>query len=511
MPHASPYATALHDGLGYLVAAVLFGAFLLLRLCGKAAHPSILRATTAFGICVIGLLVSDLLVVQGARSAATYLRWISVFGEGLSILRLVAIGLFWVLLPAARVRPPRIAEDVTLGALAVVWVFIWLRENQVNVTGIVATSAVVTAVIAFSLQDTLGNVLGGMALQMDRSVCVGDWIKLDDLTGRVREVGWRHTAIETNNWETVVIPNSVLVKNRFVVLGRRQDQPVQWRRTITFRVDYRYPPTRVMEAVRYALGRAEIPHVSRKPAPNCVLLDFDESCGVYAVRYWLTEMLWPDITDSEIRTHVYFALQREGIPLSIPAQAVFVTHDTAERKSLKEEAAFQRRVTALLDVDLFHSLEPAELEAVARRLQPAPFTAGDVMTRQGAEALYLYILVSGHADVTVTGADGRQSRVTELGPGSFFGEMALMTGEPRQATVTARTDVECFRLDKESFEEVIRQRPAMAEEISRVLARRRTQLDAVLEGLDARARDARLSDAQADILGRIRRLFGLSE
>ena len=131
------------------------------------------------------------------------------------------------------------------------------------------------------------------------------------------------------------------------------------------------------------------------------------------------------------------------------------------------------------------------------------------MTRQGAEAHWLYIIRGGEADVRFTGEDGLTKKVASLGGGDFFGEMGLMTGAPRTATVFARTDVECYRLDKESFKDILRRRPEIAEDISRVLARRRAELDAVREGLSEEAMRQRMTNHQGDLLRRIRNFFSL--
>src|SRR5690606_10443581 len=112
-----------------------------------------------------------------------------------------------------------------------------------------ATSAVLTAVIGLSLQDTLGNLLGGLALQLDSSIQVGDWVKLGDVSGRVSEIRWRYTAIETRNWETVVVPNSIVMRSQVTVLGRRRGSPLQWRRWVHFQVDFRTPPNDVIHII----------------------------------------------------------------------------------------------------------------------------------------------------------------------------------------------------------------------------------------------------------------------
>ena len=123
-----------------------------------------------------------------------------------------------------------------------------LRYAGLDLGSIVATSAMITAVVAFAMQDTLGNILGGLALQMDNSIEIGDWIKVDDISGRVVDIRWRSTLVETRNWETVVFPNSQLMKNKFLVLGRRTDQPVQWRRWVWFNVSLGYHADQVVSA-----------------------------------------------------------------------------------------------------------------------------------------------------------------------------------------------------------------------------------------------------------------------
>ena len=137
------------------------------------------------------------------------------------LIRMVGILVFRVLLPAVRVTPARIVEDLVITGITVAWGLVWLRLAGVDLGSLITTSAVITAVVAFSMQETLGNILGGVVLQLDQSIRVGDWVKLDDTSGRVVEIRWRYTAVETRNRETVVIPNGWLMKNRFTLIGSR--------------------------------------------------------------------------------------------------------------------------------------------------------------------------------------------------------------------------------------------------------------------------------------------------
>jgi CRP-like cAMP-binding protein len=131
------------------------------------------------------------------------------------------------------------------------------------------------------------------------------------------------------------------------------------------------------------------------------------------------------------------------------------------------------------------------------------------MTRQGAVAHWLYILASGKGEVRVSAEDGSTKAVATIDAPGFFGEMGLMTGEPRFASVVALADAECYRLEKAGFEKILRDRPTIAHGISELLAKRRVELLAIREGLDDAARSAREKSEQERILGRIQTFFGL--
>ncbi|MCC7074464.1 MAG: mechanosensitive ion channel [Deltaproteobacteria bacterium] len=471
------------------------------------AHRRLPASVWLFIVQLVLLVVTALLAALGHR-AVEETRLAQQVTLAMAWVGLSGALLFGVILPRTRFPVSRILQDLVVGAAAVAVIAAVLHNHGVALSGLFATSAVVTAVIGFSLQDTLGNTIGGLALQTDGSVRVGDWIKVGDVVGKVTEIRWRYTAIETRNWETVLLPNSSLMKGPVTVLGRRHGQPEQWRRWVWFNVDFRYPPPEVIAAVEQALRAQPIDNVAAEPAPNCILMDLHESYGRYAVRYWLKDLATDDPTDSAVRTRVMFALRRAEIPLSIPAHALFVTQESEERKESKSASDRRRRLDALRHVELFAPLEDDELERLADALHPAPFTRGEVLTRQGAEAHWLYLLINGDAAVRVA-KDGIDTEVARLGPGSFFGEMSLMTGEPRSATVVAQCDIECFRLDAAAFRDLLERRPQLAEPIARLLAERRANLAAVTEGLDAEARRRRMESDSSMLFKKMKAFFKL--
>ena len=457
---------------------------------------------------LLGLAVA--LLVWGATAAATGYddRPIAMAALGCELLAAVGlaqVALFAVALPRVGVVVPRILVDIATGVASVI-VFIAIGKRAGwSVAGLITTSAVLTAVIGFSLQDTLGNLMGGLALQADSSIKVGDWITLGGgPAGRVSEIRWRYTAIETRAWETVVIPNSVLMKSQVTVLGRRQGEPLQLRRSLDLFVDFRTAPTEVAAAVVRELAADPVAHMATSPAPQVLFAGVRDSYAVYNVRYWLTELALDDVVDSAVRIRAYFALRRAGIPMSIPAQALFITAETEDRRARKLDDEQARRLAALAQVDLFAPLGAAERATLAAALKPEPFAAGETVTHEGQAGEGLYLITAGTAVVQL-GRGARAREVARLGPGQFFGEMSLMTGEARSATVVAATDLDCYRIDKAEFQALVIARPEIAEQIAEVLTARREELETAR---GARAATSR-ADVKADLADRIRGFFGL--
>ncbi|HSD89112.1 MAG TPA: mechanosensitive ion channel family protein [Kofleriaceae bacterium] len=429
--------------------------------------------------------------------------------EAIAVVTLGVTAMFRVLLPRLGFTLPRIMIDlVTAVGIIVVFIAIGKRAGF-SVAGLITTSAVLTAVIGFSLQDTLGNVMGGLSVQLDKSIAVGDWVSLapGQPVGRVTEIRWRYTAIETRNWDTMIIPNGMLVKSAITILGRRAGQPPQTRRLIDFFVDFRSAPTEVIEAVEAALRKDTIPGAASEPAPNVLFMGIRDSYAHYQARYWLVDLERDDGTDSRVRVRIYFGLRRAGIALAIPASAMFVTQETPERETRKADRELDQRLRALAKVDLFSGLSPELQRSLADQLVLQPFAGGEAVTREGEKDDGLFMIVEGDAIVRI-GAGASEREVARLGAGQFFGEMSLMTGEARTATVIAATDLVCYRMNKHAFETVLRETPAIADQVAEVLAMRRSALTAARDERDSDRRK-RMETAKHDLLGRIRGFFGL--
>jgi len=427
--------------------------------------------------------------------------------ESLCVLMMTITALFRALLPRINIVLPRILLDL-MTAVGVIFVFIAIgRRAGFSVAGLITTSAVLTAVIGLSLQDTLGNMMGGLSVQLDKSITVGDWVTVNGIHGRVSEIRWRYTAIEMRNWDTAIIPNGTLVKSQVVIMGRRQGMPPMQRRHIDFYIDFRSAPTTVIDAVLSALRNDPVANMAKDPGPQVLFMGVRDSYAHYQARYWLDDLGPDDPTDSAVRTRIWFALRRAGIAMSIPASSIFLTHESPDREQRKAEREMAQRLRAIEKVDLFEHLTPDQRTALAEQLQFTPYAVGEAVTREGDRDDGLFMIVEGIAAVRIgKGRDARE--VARLEAGQFFGEMSLMTGEARTATVVAATDLVAYKMSKTAFQSVLQQAPTIAEEVADVLAHRKTELVAARDMADADRKKA-MESAKRDLASRIRGFFGL--
>ena len=495
--------SVLQDALVFAAAAVVVA--LLDRRERRRVVRVVLLGALGFAIHFAAHLAAD----SGMRGAAA----LDLAGRAIAAIAAVALVgtlFFDVLLPLVRMRPPRILRDLAIAAGSIAATLAVLSSGKVEVVGIVATSAVLTAVIGWALQDTLANVMGGLALQLDGSVKAGDWVTFGETTGLVREVGWRQTSLETRNGDLLVVPNSLFMKTAVTLRGKGgvSGAPRE-RRWVRFGVESGVAPSAVVACAQEALGREPIVGVDAEPEPDCVFLDFGDSGSHYAVRYWLTDMFRADPTDSVVRTRLWFALHRAGIPTAFPVRKVILTPDDADARARAADASRAARRAALERVSIFAPLTSEEHDRLAEGMSRALFAAGEAIVLQGAAGHHLYVLTKGRAEVRVSVAGSLERAVATLEAPDFFGEMGLLTGEPRKATVVALTDAEVWRVEKADFKAILEKRPAVAETIAALVSDREVGLAAVREGVSEEARRMRLERSRPLTLAKIREFFGI--
>jgi small-conductance mechanosensitive channel len=398
------------------------------------------------------------------------------------------------------VRPPStILLDVLRWVAAAAAVAIGLGEAGVEPGTLFAGSAVVTAAVGFAVRDTLGNVFSGLAIQAERPFEVGDWIQYDANpahVGRVVEVNWRATRVITLDEAFVVVPNGQLG----LASIRNFSKPDPWsRRSLFVTTPYAVSPQRVqeiiLEAIRGSFG------VLDHPPPSVVTNAFTDRGVEHWVRLFTTEFDKRDRVDGMARDRIWFALARQGIEIPVATQQVRLS-----RLPLPEpeppDAAIARRDAILRRVGLLAVLDDASRRQLAASAREQTFAAGEPIIRQDAPGSSMFVIERGRVAVSVDESTPAARHLAELGPGEFFGEMSLLTGEPRSATVKALVETTLLTIDKEIFRPCLEAEPRLAAALERFLVDRRAAQGTVAPSHPA-------PPAEHDLLRRILEFFAI--
>ena len=310
---------------------------------------------------------------------------------------------------------PRILRDLVQAVAYFITAAIVLTRSDVDVTRVFTASVLTTAVIGLALQDTLGNIMAGLALQLERDFEVGDWINVGDrvspVVGRIREVRWRATTIVTKNGDLMLIPNSAITRAMITNFTRPTTAHRQW---VTVRVHFRHPPAKVREVIVEAVRRLSF--VRAEPAPDCLLQEFREDACTYACRYWIDDVQRDEILDSDVRSAIWYALHRAGMEIPFPSRNINVTEMNEDRVQRKRDEEYARRVDALARVDVFRALDAEKIDRLSRRLRHVVFGPGEMILRQGDPGDSLYVVRGGQVAVQI-GVLGASKEIATLGDG----------------------------------------------------------------------------------------------
>ena len=355
---------------------------------------------------------------------------------------------------------------------------------------IFAATAVSAVVLGLALQDTLGNFFAGLAIQIEKPFRVGHWVSIRGTDGLVSEITWRATKMRTKAGNFVIVPNSLLSRDTIV---NYSEPVVETRLELEVGVNYDVPPNRVKATILAAIK--DEPLLSRSIAPEVLLVNFGESSMVYRIRVWMSDFAAGDRLD-HIRSSVYYAFHRSGIVIPYPTRTVIMKEPAPSRP----DAASTE--TALRRVSIFANLpdeQRTQIAAVARR---SLYGSGEAIVRQGNSGCSMFVLLSGEAAVLIEPGDREVARIA---PGGFFGEMSLLTGAPRNATVRTTADSEVLEITADDFKQFVLANPAVVEEVGAAVSRRQAELD------QARAQGTSTTPAETPqrLVDRIRRFFGL--
>ena len=402
---------------------------------------------------------------------------------------------------------PAAFKNIITGAVISGLTIFLLREiMEVNVTSLIATTTVLTATIGLAFQSTLANMLAGLSIHLEKPLKQGDWISAGGHEGNVLDITLRSTRIKTIENNEVFIPNSYVLAGAVVNFSLPDQMCI---RKVSVGVSYHIAPNMVRKTVLDIL--AAVPDVNRHPEPLVRIVNYGDFSVNYEIRYAIHDFQRHLDIESEIMNRLWYRFKRDGIEIPFPIQTVHVKEITAESRRVEQEQAIAGTLALIGKVDFLSPLSQDERRKLVETVGVKDYASGELPVRQGDAGDSFYIIKKGSVDVIVEKAPGEGVVVATLGPGNFFGEMSLLTGAVRTASIRVKEDAEFVVIDRESFRSTLVHNPSIAESLSRILSERQASLAAQREKLDSATLERRKRDESGKLLHNIREFFGLPD
>ena len=397
---------------------------------------------------------------------------------------------------------PSLIQDIVTITLILIGLSIGLWwQAGLTLTGIAAASGAVAFVLGIALQPVIQDLFSGLSINFEGSYTLGDWITVysGDLEGpvygRVSGITWRATFLTLENETRLMVPNSMMT-TKPVLNHSKPMTPKQL--SVEVELDNRLPADRALDMLMgEALKATRHPGIVRTPAPYIVLRALDKDSLYYEVRFFVNpHQIMPGPAKSLMLRALHDVIQQNELPLPV-AQVELVKAPDLEYL-LGEEEIFD----ALSMVDIFQTaLEKDQVRALAKGCKAAELAAGSVLMRQGDSASSMFVILEGAAAISVPDPKGGAHEVAISATGDVAGEMSLLTGAPRSATVTALTRLRVVEITKESLEELLKRTPELLESFSRILAQRQHELD------EHANRQSNVKKTETDLLARMKAAF----
>jgi small-conductance mechanosensitive channel/CRP-like cAMP-binding protein len=396
---------------------------------------------------------------------------------------------------------PALIKDIMTVALFAIGVSLGLFfEAGVSFAALLAASGATAIVLGIALQTVIQDLFSGLSINFDRSYAIGDWLTIysdqfpGPVYGCVAGITWRTTFLRLDDGCSLMVPNRLVISNP--VLNHSRPRAPK-RLSVRLVIDNRFPSERIVsillaEAFRTVRRNGLVP----RPEPDVLVAQIGADAITYEVRFYSDpDAIVPAQAMSLMSAALHDAMLRHKLPM--PVAQIELTRPPGEfafgDKDVEEALSRLAIFTNVLDQEHVAAL------AAASKLRAWPADA--VMIRQGEQASSMFVILEGAARVTSAAANGESQEVTVLAGGDIVGEMSLMTGAPRNATVVSVTPLRCLEITKEAFDPLVRDSPELLERLSHVLAERQLALKKLAE--DALHKDA----VQADMLARMRHYF----
>jgi len=495
---------------GYLQAVIYFGlAIILGGYIGLSRHSKKGLLKIPFGLLVFFFLLMGLVPIfkyahieetsSSLRVAASIVLWMAIARIA------VYLVVDYILRQKRGVLIPTITRDFGLAIIYFIIAMIVIKHRtNVNLGALLTTSAILTAVIGFAMQDTLGNLFSGLALQMEHPYQIGDWIGFEGIVGKVEGITWKSTKILTRTEELIFVPNNTIAKSTLTNFSRPTPRHIVH---IEVGISYNEPPHKARQAILEVL--ADHPNVLHRPEPSVRVVKYNDFSVDYKIFFATEDVEAEEKTKAEILNNLWYKFRRKGIKIPYPIRDLYHFSPGAMKEEEKKRLLLQEEdiLKDLGRIEIFGSLSNEALKQLAEKTKVLHFAGGEKIVRQNDKPGPMYILKNGLCSVTILRGDGIETEIATLCEGQFFGEMSVLTGAPRTASIKAISDASCYEIEKELLSDIFKTYPDTMEKIAHCLMQRKEELNLHISTTSAQTQSKK--DNENQLLAKIKTFFGL--
>ncbi|MEB3202429.1 MAG: mechanosensitive ion channel family protein [Synechococcus sp.] len=370
-------------------------------------------------------------------------------------------------------HPPKILRD--LGALAIgaaLTLVVLQRAANINVVGLVTTSAILTAVIGLAAQEALKDLFAGIMLRVDSPFEEGDYLELgDDVNGWVVSLTLLSTRLRHVHGALITLPNSMMWQKNM----RRFSPKGPIARELHINLDRELPPNQATELL---LSVAQsCPSVLKEPAPEAIVYAYHDYANTYELEVWQEDPtdLGYDELRGEVLSQIWYALERIDQRVPYPVQE-FKRRLGSSAPEGPLPYDLENRIAILAQSPLFGQLNESQLGAISLLTRCIRFGQGERIIVEGDEGNTLYQIVSGDVAVLKAMQDGELRELARLSAPTIFGEMSVFNEEPRSATIQALNACVVLEVERDDLRPLLQNEPKILEMLAAVISQRRAEL-----------------------------------
>jgi len=375
-------------------------------------------------------------------------------------------------------------------------------------TSILVTGGGLTIALGFGIQGLINDLFSSLAIQLDPPFKVGDFINVhhrylaaEGLIGRVEETNWRTTRMWTTDRNYIVVPNSYITTQ---ILTNYSMPKSLSRFELNYTLDFAIPSDRAIRIFNAALldsVGAKGPVAS--PPPTTILTGINSDGAVYKLKYFLEpKQVSPPKARNTINANVLHHLANAGMSPSYDKQDLFIGKMPKRQKSWTNK---EDRMDLLSNIALFQDFSGELLQAITESFHLKELKPEKVLFNQGDDGDSLFVLVEGLLEVS-SQVEGEKRHLSFLRPGSFLGEMALLTGEKRSADVTSSTESLVGELTKDSIMSLATENPEVLNKMTAVVVKRRLK-NKEMWAASAKSHDEAVQKEEKSLMARVINFF----